>query len=75
MDYHDRVKFWIVVGPLWLTALAALASILILPGNLDVYYHDTYMVVAKIHVILAIFLLFVLPLLGLTIWHFRSTNI
>ena len=75
MDYHDRVKFWIVVVPLWLIALAALVGIVIRPGNLDIYYHDTYMVVAKIHVMLAILLLFVLPLLVLTIWHFRSTNI
>jgi heme/copper-type cytochrome/quinol oxidase subunit 1 len=75
MDYYDRVKFWILVVPLWLIALAALVGIVILPGNLDIYYHDTYMVVAKTHVILAILLLFVLPLLVLTIWHFRSTNI
>jgi hypothetical protein len=75
MHYHYRVKFWIVVGPLWLVALTALVGILILPGNLDIYYHATYMVVAKMHVVLAILLLIVLPLLWLTIWHFRSTNI
>jgi heme/copper-type cytochrome/quinol oxidase subunit 1 len=74
MHYHYRVKFWIVVGPLWLVALTALVGILILPGNLDIYYHDTYIVVAKMHVVLAILLLIVLPLLWLTIWHSRSTN-
>ena len=75
MDYYDRVKFWIVMVPLWLIALAALVGMVILPGNLDIYYHDTYMVVAKTHVMLAILLLFVLPLLVLTIWHFRLRNI
>jgi hypothetical protein len=74
MDYYDRVKFWPVVIPLWLVALAAVAGILILPGNFDIYYHDTYVVVTKMHAILAILLLFVLPLLVLTIWRFRSTN-
>jgi hypothetical protein len=75
MHYYDRVKFWIVMIPLWLIALAALAGVLILPGGLDVYYHDTYMVVAKVHIILAILLGFVLPLLWLTIRHVRSTSI
>jgi heme/copper-type cytochrome/quinol oxidase subunit 1 len=56
MDYYDHVKFWIVLGTLWLIALAALVGIEILSGNLDIYYHDTYMVVAKTHVILAILL-------------------
>ena len=74
MDYYDRVKFWIVLIPLWLIALAALVGILILPGDLDIYYHDTYMVVAKVHIILAILLGFVLPLLVLTIRRFRTNN-
>ena len=66
------VKFWILVGPLWLIALAALAGIFRLPGGtLDVYYHDRYVVVAKTHIILATILL-VVALLLLTIWHFRS---
>jgi uncharacterized membrane protein len=72
MDYYDRVKFWIIVGPLWLIAVAALVGVLMPPGN---YIHNTYMVVAKIHVILAVLLLFVLPLLVLTIWQVRSSNI
>jgi hypothetical protein len=75
MDYYDRVTFWIIVGPLWLIAVAALVGVLMLPGNLDIYIHDTYVVVAKIPVILAILLLVVLPLLVLTIWRVRSTNI
>ena len=75
MDYHDRVKFWIVVGPLWLVALAALFGVLILPANLDIYIHDTYIVLAKTHLILVILLVLVLPLVLLTIWHLRSTNI
>ena len=74
MDYHDLVKFWILVVPLWLIAVAALVGIFILPGSLDIYYHDTYVVVAKMQVILALLLLFVIPLLVLTIRHVRSTN-
>ena len=70
------MKFWLVIVLLWLIALAALAGVAILPGNgfVDIYYHDTYIVVSKMHVILAILLLLVLPLLALTIGRFRSTN-
>jgi heme/copper-type cytochrome/quinol oxidase subunit 1 len=53
MEYHDRVKFWIVMGPLWSIALAGLTGISILPADFDVFYHDTYAIVAKSHVILA----------------------
>jgi L-asparagine transporter-like permease len=75
VDYYDRVKFWVVVIPLWLIALAALAGALNLPENFDIYYRDTYTVFAKVHVILAILLLLVLPLLVLTMRHFLSTRI
>jgi heme/copper-type cytochrome/quinol oxidase subunit 1 len=74
MEYHDRVKFWIVMGPLWSIALAGLTGISILPADFDVFYHDTYVVVAKSHVILATLLLVILPLLALTIRHFRSAS-
>ena len=72
MDYYDRVKFWLVMIPLWLIALAALASTFLLPGDFDIFYHDTYVVVGRTH---AILLGLVLPLLVLTIRHFRSTSI
>ena len=75
MPYHDCVKFWMVAGPLWLVALAALFGALILTENSDIYIHDTYMVLAKTHVILGIVLLLLLPLSFLTIRHFRSTNV
>ena len=75
MDYYDRVKFWVVVIPLWLIVLAALFGALNLPENFDIYYHDTYTVFAKVHVILAILLLFVLPLLVVTIRRFLSPRI
>ena len=75
MDYYNRVKFWVVVIPLWLISLAALVGALNLPENFDIYYRDTYTVFARVHVILAILLLFVLPLLVLTIRRFLSTRI
>jgi hypothetical protein len=67
--------FRIVLGVVWLIALVALLPILILPGNLEIYIPYTQVVVAKTHLVLAILLMLVLPLLLLTIWHFRSTKI
>ena len=66
--------FRIVLGLVWLIAVVALLPILILPGNLDIYIPYTHVVVAKKQLILAILLMLVLPLLLLTIWHFRSTK-
>lgn len=75
MEYSYRMMFWIAVGTLWLIAMAALVGSLMLPGNVDLYYFDYYFVVAKAHVVGAILLLFILPLLAFTVWNLRSTRI
>ena len=69
-----RVTSWIVIAALWVIAIAALTVVLMLPGDLDVFYHDTYVVVARLHVVLGILLLLILPLLVLTVWRLRSTS-
>ena len=74
MDYYDRVTFWIAVGLLWLIAIATLVGSLMLPENVDLYLSDRYFVVAKAHVVVATLVLFILPLLTLTVWRLRSTN-
>jgi hypothetical protein len=66
--------FWIAVGVLWLIAIATLAGSLMLPEIVDLYLRDRYFVVVKAHLVVAILLLFILPLLTLTIWRLRSTN-
>jgi hypothetical protein len=73
-EEDDAMKFWIVVCPLWLIALSALWVTLMLPGDLDVYFTDTYVVVRKLHLMLATLLLLVLPLVLLTIWRLRSSK-
>lgn len=55
--------------------VAALAGVLIVPGGLDVYYHDSYVVVPKVHIIAATLLGLVFPLLWLTIRHLRSSSL
>jgi len=64
--------FWGVVGTLWVIALAALVAVLLLPESLDLYFHDTYVVVAQSHLILVIVLFLILPLTVVTILHLRA---
>ena len=64
--------FWGVVGTLWVIALAALVAVLLLPESLDLYFHDTYVVVAQRHLILVIVLFLILPLTVVTILHLRA---
>ena len=66
--------FWIAVGLLWLIAIAALVGSMMLPEIVDLYLRDRYFVVVKAHLVVAILLLFILPLLTLTVWCLRSTN-
>lgn len=49
-----------------LTALIILLTSLFISGSLDIALHDTYFVIAKVHIIIAIGLLFVL--FTLTTW-------
>ena len=62
----------ILLGFLWLFALAALAGARMLPGTIDIYIKDRYFPVHKSSVILLISLLFVIPLLALTVWQSGS---
>jgi|SoiMethySBSTD1v2_1073268.scaffolds.fasta_scaffold1448168_2 hypothetical protein len=64
--------FWGVVGTLWVIALAALVAVFLLPESLDLYFHDTYVVVAQSHLILVIVLFLILPLTVVTILHLRA---
>jgi len=62
----------VLVSTGWLVALLALAGVAKLSGQaLDLYIHDRYFVVSKPHVILVILLIFVLPLVALSIRVFR----
>ena len=65
-----RILLW----TLWVFAAAALAGALMLPGTLDIYIEDRYLPIQRVQLILVICLLFVLPLLVLTVWHFRSRH-
>jgi hypothetical protein len=42
-----------------------------LPRALDIYIKDRYFVVHRASVVLAVCLLLFIPLLVLTVWHFR----
>ena len=64
--------FWGVVGTLWVIALAALVAVFLLPESLDLYFHETYVVVAQSHLILVIVLFLILPLTVVTILHLRA---
>jgi hypothetical protein len=70
--YYDRVIFRILLGLSWLICLSAVLGVFALPATFDIYYYDRYMVVTRAHAIVVIVLLFVLPLLAVTTWYFRS---
>ena len=55
-----------------LTALIVLVSSLFISGSIDIAIHDTYVVIAKVHVVLAIALLFVF--FSLTIWGIHKIS-
>ena len=56
----------ILIGILWVFVLAALAGSFALPPTIDIYIFDVFIPIAKARLILAIFLLFVFPLLIFT---------
>jgi hypothetical protein len=61
-----------LVSIAWLVVLSALVGVEKLPGGpLDIYIHDRYFVVSKPSLFLRIVLLFVLPLVALTVKSFR----
>lgn len=64
------MKFWAVAGPLWLMALAAFSRAWRLPSSVDLYFHDSYVILAKAHVVLAVLLFLVLPLSVATWRHY-----
>jgi hypothetical protein len=59
----------------WLIILWVMVGVAKLPGGpLDIYTHDRYFVVSKLSLVLAIIVLFVLPLVTLTVKSFRPTH-
>jgi hypothetical protein len=70
--YHVGVRFWLFISLGWGIAALALIGIARLPGkNLDLYFHDYYVIVPKVALASAVAFGLVVPLLAVTVLHVR----
>lgn len=66
------MKLWLIAG--WTAAAAAALAIARLPRVLDLYFSDRYVPVPRSLLLLALFLLVVLPLLVAGKWRSAKTR-
>jgi hypothetical protein len=62
----------VVIALLWLVAIGLLICAVRLPTALDIYVKDRYFVISKQFLIVLILAAGVLPLVAMTVRHFRS---
>jgi hypothetical protein len=69
------VRFWILSGFGWGFAILVLIAIAKMPGkNLDLYFSDTYIVVSKNSLVVAVMLAVVMPFAVVTIRHLQTPH-
>ena len=73
--YDGSVRSWIAITAGWTVALLALAAASKVPGdNLDLYFHDRYVVISKLSLIIGIVIVLVAPLAVATVRRALATK-
>lgn len=70
--YDSQMVVRFVIAVLWLTALGLMTAAMMLTKVIDIYVHDHYFVLPRLFVIGLILVVFIMPLLAMTLKRLKS---